>query len=141
VARAIVAALCDAGAKVTIYNRTASKAHALADEFGCTHAALDELANVKARLLVNCTRVGMHPEVDATPVPAEVLTSDMAVFDTVYNPAQTRLLRLAAEKGAPCIDGVTMFVNQALAQFRLFTGREGDADLMRAVVSAHLAGS
>jgi len=141
VARAIVAGLCDAGARVTIYNRTVSKARALAGEFGCTHAALDELANVKAGLLVNCTNMGMHPEVDATPVPAEVLRPDMAVFDTVYNPAQTQLLRLAAQKGATCIDGVAMFVNQARAQFRLFTGEEADTALMRQVVARGLEGA
>ena len=140
VARAIVAGLRDAGAKVTIYNRTVSKAQALADEFGCAYSPLEELAKVKARLLVNCTSIGMHPDVGSSPIPAEYLRQDMAVFDTVYNPPQTRLLRLAADKGATCIDGVAMFVNQALAQFRSFTGRDASAALMRKVVAHCLAG-
>jgi 3-dehydroquinate dehydratase/shikimate dehydrogenase len=140
VARAIVAGLRDAGAQVTIYNRTVSKAQALAEEFGCAFAPLDDLAKVKARLLVNCTSKGMRPDVESTPVPLEYLYPDMAVFDTVYNPPQTRLLRLAADKGATCIDGVAMFVNQAMAQFRSFTGRDADAALMRQVVTRSLNG-
>jgi 3-dehydroquinate dehydratase/shikimate dehydrogenase len=76
----------------------------------------------------------MHPRVDATPVPDESLNSDVAVFDTVYNPAQTLLLKQAAAKGAKIIDGISMFVNQAMAQFKLFTGTSGNAELMRQVV-------
>ena len=134
VARAIVAGLRDAGARVTIYNRTVERARTLAMEFGCEVAGLDGLSWLDTKLLINGTSVGMHPEVDATPVSAERLKPDMAVFDTVYNPAETLLLKQAREKGAKTIDGITMFVNQAAAQFRLFTGQEGDVDLMRQVV-------
>jgi 3-dehydroquinate dehydratase/shikimate dehydrogenase len=62
----------------------------------------------------------------------------MVVFDTVYNPAETLLLQQARAKGAKTIDGVTMFVKQAAAQFHLFTGQEADVDLMRQVVVASL---
>jgi len=62
----------------------------------------------------------------------------MTVFDTVYNPAETLLLKQAREKGAQTIDGVAMFVNQAAAQFRLFTGQSANASLMRTVVLDHL---
>lgn len=134
VARAIVAGLRDAGARVTIYNRTVERARTLAMEFGCEVADLDGLSWLDTKLLINGTSVGMHPEVNATPVPAERLRPDMAVFDTVYNPAETLLLKQAREKGAKTIDGVTMFVNQAAAQFHLFTRQEGDVDLMRRVV-------
>ena len=61
------------------------------------------------------------------------------MFDTIYNPRETKLLREARAYGAVGIDGVTMFVNQALGQFRLFTGSEGDAELMERVVSRTLA--
>ena len=64
----------------------------------------------------------------------EVLKPGMAVFDTVYNPAETLLLKEAREKGAMTIDGVAMFVNQAAAQFRLFTGQSANTNLMRKVV-------
>jgi len=58
----------------------------------------------------------------------------MAVFDTVYNPAQTMLLKQAKKAGAKTIDGLSMFINQALAQFKLFTGQDANAELMSSVV-------
>lgn len=142
VARAIVAGLSDAGAKIKIYNRTVEKAEKLAAEFGCKFAGLDDLANLDAKLLINCTSIGMHPNVDETPVPAQYLKTclersrekGMAVFDTVYNPARTMLLKQAKKAGAKTIDGLSMFVNQALAQFKLFTGQDANAELMRNVV-------
>ncbi|OHB68326.1 MAG: hypothetical protein A2Y77_07540 [Planctomycetes bacterium RBG_13_62_9] len=139
VSRAIVAGLTDAGAKVTIYNRTVERAEKLAADFGCQAAGLDALAHVGqtqnlASLLVNCTSIGMHPHTDATPVPAEYIKPGMAVFDTVYNPAETLLLKQAKARGARTIDGITMFVNQAAAQFHLFTGHPANTDLMRKTV-------
>ena len=131
VSRAIVAGLTDAGARVTIYNRTLERAQELAVDFHCLAAGLDELSRLDTKLLINCTSIGMHPHVDATPVPAERIKPDMAVFDTVYNPAETLLLKQAKDKGAQTIDGVAMFVNQAAAQFRLFTGRDANPVLMR----------
>jgi 3-dehydroquinate dehydratase/shikimate dehydrogenase len=62
----------------------------------------------------------------------------MAVFDTVYNPAQTLLLKEAGNKKAKNIDGISMFVNQAMAQFKLFTQTDGNAELMRNVVLENL---
>lgn len=138
VSRAIVAGLSDASAQVTIYNRTVERAQELAADFGCRAAGLDGLPRLDAKLLINCTSIGMHPHVDASPVPAEYLKPDMTIFDTVYNPAETLLLKQAKEKGAEAIDGVAMFVNQAAAQFRLFTGQPANTDLMRNVVLAHL---
>ena len=134
VSRAIVAGLSDAGAQVKIYNRTLEKAERLAGEFNCEFAPLDELRSLDAKLVINCTSIGMHPKVDATPVPQESLTPDMAVFDTVYNPARTLLLKQAESKNAKTIDGISMFVNQAMTQFRLFTGTDGNAELMRKTV-------
>lgn len=134
VSRAIVAGLTDAGAKVTIYNRTVERAEHLAADFRCAYSGLDGLWHLDAKLLVNGTSIGMHPRVDASPVPAESLRPDMAVFDTVYNPAETLLLKHAKAAGAKTIDGVAMFVNQALAQFHLFTGHPANPALMRNVV-------
>ena len=134
VSRALVAGFTDAGAKVTIYNRTVERAEKLAADFGCEFAGLDALANLDARLVVNCTSIGMHPNVDRSPVPPEVLKPDMAVFDTVYNPAETLLLKQAQAAGAQTIDGITMFVNQAMAQYHRFTAQPGNAPLMREAV-------
>jgi 3-dehydroquinate dehydratase/shikimate dehydrogenase len=139
VARAIVAGFADAGARITIYNRTISRARELATDFECECAPLDALAVMRAKLLVNCTSVGMHPKVGETPVPVQYLRGDMAVFDTVYNPADTLLLQHARAAGAKTIDGVAMFIGQAMEQFRLFTGVEGDAAVMGKVVRDCLA--
>ena len=140
VSRAIVAGLSDAGAQIMIYNRTVEKAEKLAAEFDCEFAPLDDLKNLGAKLLINCTSIGMHPNVEATPVPAESLKRGMAVFDTVYNPAKTLLLKQAKKKRMKNIDGISMFVNQAMAQFKLFTQTDGNAELMRKVVCDSLPG-
>jgi shikimate 5-dehydrogenase len=76
----------------------------------------------------------MYPNVDATPIPQEYLKKGMAVFDTVYNPAKTLLLKEAKKKRAKTIDGISMFVNQGLAQFKLFSNTDGNAELMRETI-------
>jgi len=77
----------------------------------------------------------MYPNIDAAPFPKAGLKKDMVVFDTVYNPAETLLLKQAKQAGAKTIDGLSMFVNQGLAQFTLFTNTDGNADLMRKTIS------
>lgn len=138
VSRAVVAGFADAGARVTVYNRTLSKARSLAETFGCAYSSLDGLEDLHADLLVNCTSVGMSPNADATPVAAEKMRAEMAVFDTVYNPLETTLLKNAKQAGAKTVDGLSMFVGQAAAQFRHFTNRDADADLMRRVAESRL---
>jgi len=77
-------------------------------------------------LLVNATSHGMSPEIDATPVPAEMLTDNLTVFDIIYNPLPTRLLREAKAAGAKTIDGLEMLVRQGAASFRnLDSGETG----------------
>ncbi|OHB55664.1 MAG: shikimate dehydrogenase [Planctomycetes bacterium RBG_13_44_8b] len=138
VARAIVAGLCDVGAKVKIYNRTVERAEKLAADFGCEFTGLDDLTNLDAKLLINCTSIGMHPDVDAIPVPVEYLKKGMTIFDTVYNPAQTKLLKQAKSKRLKTIDGVSMFINQAAAQFKLFTGQDANVKLMLKTITNFL---
>lgn len=134
-AKAIVAGLSDAGAKITIYNRTVERGKKLAAEFNCDFAPLDDLQNLDAKLVINCTSIGMHPNIDETLIPREYLKKDMVVFDTVYNPAETLLLKKAKQAGAKTIDGLSMFINQAAAQFKLFTGKDADPKLMRKTIS------
>jgi shikimate dehydrogenase len=87
-----------------------------------------------AQVLIHCTPVGMSPEIDATCVPSSFLHSGLAVMDIVYNPRQTRLLKDARAAGCKTIPGLEMFLNQAVAQFELWTGRPAPADVMRAVL-------
>jgi 3-dehydroquinate dehydratase/shikimate dehydrogenase len=139
VARAIVAGLSDTGANIRIYNRTVKKAKWLAAEFGCEFHGLDELKNLDAKLVINCTSIGMHPNVKQTPLPEQYLKKGMAVFDTVYNPAETLFLQQAKKKRLKRIDGLSMFVNQAMAQFKLFTAKDANTQLMRRTISNSLS--
>ena len=137
-ARAIVAALTHHRADVTIYNRTFSRAEALAGEFGAKARPLEAVAELSAEIAVNCTSIGMHPDVNSTPLPAEGLRQVRVVFDTVYNPVQTRLLREAADAGCVCVSGVEMFLNQAAMQFQIWTGRPAPRAVLCEVLLARL---
>ena len=142
VARAIVAGLCDSGCRVTIYNRTVDKSQRLAEEFDCEAGMLSEIRGGQCppyRLLINCTSLGMHPNVGDSPLPSGCLSPETMVFDTVYNPVETRLLREARAAGSPVIDGVQMFVGQAAVQFNLFVSKDAPIELMRRVVESKLS--
>ena len=130
-ARAIVAGLVDAGAKVTIYNRTVSKAQELAEDFKCRFAALEKIEETDAQIIVNCTSVGMYPKIEASPVPAKYLKPSMVVFDTVYNPLETLLLKQANQADAKTVMGSEMFIGQAAEQFKLFTHKDCPMDVLR----------
>ncbi|HOM61579.1 MAG TPA: shikimate dehydrogenase [Anaerohalosphaeraceae bacterium] len=137
-ARAVVAGLREAGCRVTVYNRTVQKAVALAEEFGCRAAPLEEVRNSSAAVFINCTSIGMTPHTDASPVPAEVFGPDKAAFDTVYNPLRTRFLREAEAAGARIVYGAEMFIRQAVAQYRHLVGAEPDEERIRQIVFRHL---
>jgi len=93
-----------------------------------------------ADLVVNCTPVGMHPKTDDSPVPADLLRSGQAVFDIVYTPLETRLLREAGERGLKTVSGVDMFIYQAVLQFEQFSGSPAPEGVMRRVVMEQLSG-
>jgi shikimate dehydrogenase len=129
--RAAAFALADAGADVSIANRTVDNAHDLADDVpGATGHGLDALGELlaDADVLVNATSVGMQE--DATPVPAEALHGDLAVLDAVYRPLETRLLRDAAAAGATSIDGAWMLLFQGVEAFERWTGEDAPVDEM-----------
>ena len=81
----------------------------------------------------------MHPNVDETPIHHSYLTPDMIVFDTVYNPEQTLLIREARERTAATITGVELFVRQAGKQFELFTKIEPSLEMIRELVRKALS--
>lgn len=134
VIRAIAWGLKQRGAEVTISSRTEDRAKSLAGELGCRYALWDDRYDNKYRLLVNGTPVGMHPDVDSSPYRESSLNPLMVVFDTVYNPENTMLVKYAKRQQARVITGVDMFVRQAAYQFKLFTGREAPAGLMRETI-------
>ena len=81
----------------------------------------------------------MHPYVDDTPLHPSSLHPGLIVFDTVYTPAQTLLVKEARTRGCNVLTGVDLFVRQAALQFRLFTGREPPLEFMRKVVRRALS--
>ena len=72
------------------------------------------------------------------PLPVEAIQPGMVIFDTVYNPIETKMLRDAQQAGCKTVDGVAMFVNQAVAQFEAWTNHKAPIDMMRRVVLDHL---
>ena len=120
--------LHSAGAHVTVHARNAEKAQAVA-ALAQGEAGVFPPPPGSWDLLVNCTPVGMHPVVDESPFDARHLLFETTVFDTVYNPEQTLLIKQAREIGCKTITGIDMFVGQA-ALLRCFaeairTGRPG----------------
>ncbi len=132
--RAIVAAFSHYGAAVTLCNRTLSRAEALADEFGCDALPLEQADQTQPEIIINCTAIGMHPNVDDCPL-AAIPAGTKVVFDTVYNPLHTKLLTLAQASGAQIVTGLDMFVNQAAAQYELWTQSRPPVEVMRNVVA------
>ena len=123
--------------KVTVLARDAEKAQRFAGEFGFASDALSNAGTCKGDLLINATSVGMSPGIDQSPLPAEALDYRY-VFDMVYNPLETRLLR-EAQRRSTVISGVEMFVAQAARQFELWTEHKAPAELMHEIVLRQLA--
>jgi shikimate dehydrogenase len=89
------------------------------------------MERIDISILVNATSVGMTPDVDSTPIDADLLRPELAVFDVVYNPLRTRLLRDAEAAGAETISGIEMLAWQGALAFEKWTGQEAPLDLMR----------
>lgn len=132
VARAVAYGLLRSGCDVVIANRNPERAKKLAAELGCKHIRWDTRAAELADVLVNCTPLGMHPDyIDETPFADNWLREGMLVFDTVYNPENTLLLKQARQRGCVTVSGLEMFVRQAAAQFHYFSGEAAPVDTMR----------
>ncbi len=134
-ARAVVYALHALDMIVTVVNRTRSRAERLVDDLGGRVGGLDE----PYELLVNATSVGMAPDAGSTPADAARLIPGATVFDTVYRPLETRLLREARAAGCRTQDGLDMLVHQAVEQIRLWSGAQADAALLRRAALEELA--
>lgn len=145
-AKAIAFYLDIEGASVTIANRTKERAAQLAAKLrNADSIGLD--AELKTQLkdsdiLINATSVGMHPDEDATLVTAEMMHPDLVVFDIVYNPLETKLLREAKRAGVKkIVTGVKMLVYQGAASFKIWTKEEPPIAVMEKAVTDALASS
>lgn len=142
-ARAIVYGLAEAGClSIAIFNRTVEKAHDLAMEIRAIfpfcrfsgHEGFADLAVMasEADLVINCTSLGMTPNVEGLPWLEEVaFRPGQTVYDLVYNPPQTRLLQKAAADGAHAIGGLGMLIWQGAIAFERWTGELPSVDVMR----------
>jgi shikimate dehydrogenase/3-dehydroquinate dehydratase type I len=136
-ARAVAVGLASAGCSIRVHARDTAKA---------TQVAMQTASEVGPwppkpgswDLLVNCTPIGMYPRANDTPIDREQLTGRF-VYDIVYNPTQTRLMREAAEMGCETIGGLDMLVAQAQEQFHWWTGLRAPAGLMREAALKRLA--
>ncbi|HTQ58157.1 MAG TPA: shikimate dehydrogenase, partial [Bryobacteraceae bacterium] len=127
-ARSAVFALSDAGAKISLVGRNPDRVRALAKICGAEPLLKEQLASRHFDALVHATPLGMFPHVNECffngNIPAEI------VFDMVYNPSETELLRRAKEQGKTAVVGLEMFIEQAIRQFELWTGEAAPRAVM-----------
>ena len=141
--RAVSFILADRGAELVILNRlleldwAVELAQKISQAFGKNVEALelneDNLAKTleNTDILVNATSVGMSPDIDETLVASHLLKSGLVVFDIIYNPFKTRLLREAERAGAKTISGLDMLVWQGALAFEKWTGQKAPVDIMK----------
>jgi shikimate dehydrogenase len=138
--------------ELTIANRTLEKAEELARALSANPDCRATVKSIpldddvlrasirEADILVNGTPLGMHPEIEKTPVEKDLLHPGLLVFDLVYNPIKTKLLRDALEVGASILPGVNMLVYQGATAFKMWTGEDPPVETMRAAVVEALGG-
>ncbi|GER32937.1 shikimate dehydrogenase [Striga asiatica] len=125
------------GARILVFDIDFDRAKSLAAAVSGEALPFENLLNFKPEkgtILANATPLGMHPNVDRIPVPKESLMDYKLVFDAVYTPKKTRLLKEAEIAGAIVVSGVEMFLRQAAAQFSLFTGQTAPEEFMRGII-------
>jgi 3-dehydroquinate dehydratase/shikimate dehydrogenase len=132
-ARAAVFGLRDKGAEVFIFNRTPETAQKLARQSGSKTIRKEALAKTSFDVIINATPVGMAGNKSAPLLEAKDLNARI-VFDLVYNPLETPLIRMARQAGINIITGVEMFVQQGARQFEIFTGKPAPEEEMFRVV-------
>jgi shikimate dehydrogenase len=144
-ARAVAYQLAKDGARVTIANRTPGRAQELAENVRSVGDAngtgLEELPELtyNADIIINTTSVGMHPDTEQTLVTVDMMHTGQVIFDIVYSPLKTRLLREAKKAGTITIDGIRMLVLQGAESFRIWTGIEPPVGVMEQAVRDVLA--
>ena len=141
--RSICFTLAERVRELIILNRTLERAVSLANNI---REVLGGKVNVRAaslvdenlrkeledaNILINATSVGMKPNDAYTPVKRDFLHRNLTVFDIVYNPLETRLLREAKLIGAKTIDGLSMLIHQGAVSFEIWTGVKAPIDVMR----------
>jgi 3-dehydroquinate dehydratase/shikimate dehydrogenase len=135
-ARAAVFGLREKGAEVFILNRTSETGQKLARQSGSKTIKKDAVSKTSFDVIINATPIGMAGIKAPQLLEAKDLNTKL-VFDLVYNPLETPLLRMARQKGIPIVTGVEMFVQQGARQFEIFTGKPApEEEMLRVVIHA-----
>lgn len=148
-ARAAVTGLTRAGAEVLVVNRTLERARTMVANLAISNLSLraeavtlDRAVESGFSLIVNCTPVGMAPDVDRSPwVTGVPFPRGITVYDMIYRPAQTALMQQAIDTGGQAIGGLGMLVYQGAAAFTLWTGVEPPVNVMFQAVRDQLSGT
>ena len=120
---------------ITIFNRTKEKADLLANEFQCLSNSLDNDELLKNNdIIINTTNVGMGELIDSSPVNLDVITNKHIVFDCIYKPQETKLIKKAKQVKAEIIFGWEMLLYQGVMQFELYTNKSPNIYNMRSVL-------
>jgi len=126
-------------AKITVANKPELQAIKLAKLLGAKSIPIDSINSLEEfDILINATPVGMKPNINQTVIPTKLLTKKIIVFDIIYNPSETKLLKEAKKKGCRTINGLEMLLNQGYAGFKLFTGKEAPKKEMRNAIMKEL---
>ena len=147
-ARAVAYALASSGVPVHILARRRDQAQGLIDQLlphlpasSPPHVLASPFTNLPdltpdARLIINCTPLGMTPHIDASPWPDNLpFRPGQIVYDLVYNPPETRLIQQAQADGACAVNGLGMLLHQGALAWQLWTGQPAPLDAMRAALS------
>lgn len=136
--RAAVYGLTMAGANVTVVNRTLQRANLMLVDLTISSGirtvnakTLDEAVESPIDLIVNCTSAGMYPDVDTSPwVDGVPIPKDVVLYDMVYRPQQTKLMRKVEDSGGRAISGLGMLVRQGAESFKIWTGVDPPLEVM-----------
>jgi 3-dehydroquinate dehydratase/shikimate dehydrogenase len=123
--KAVAFGIADRRGLITISNRDPKKALELSKKIGAETVLWEDRNKVDFDILINATKIGMFPEENNCPMEASFFEKDLSrltVFDAVYSPINTKLLKMSKKQGAKIANGLDMYIGQAMAQFELWTG-------------------
>ncbi len=145
VAQPVAYHLNKSGAKMYCTNRERAMAEATCAKFGGNVIDKEQLGDIPFDVIINATPVGAPPMQDMIAIPEEIIRPGAIVFDVIYAPPETKLLKVARQRGARPVSGVKMFVAQAIEQERLWLGRDipdnGYTELVEKALAQLLGGA
>lgn len=120
---AVACVIKNGGGKCLYADRSLNKARRLQKKFGGKIAQIKNLSAKDIDVIINATPIGMYPKTKNSPIPISLIGKHQTVFDLVYNPIKTKLIKSAEKKGAKTISGIDMFIAQGIRQAELWTGK------------------